>query len=111
MPPILGTKNSDIEYSLFGDMSRNFTIDRITGMITVSHPVDFEEFDGPLKENVRTLLLTLRARDWGTPSLYTDVPLYIYVEDVNDNPPVFEETYYNVSLPEDVNGGVPILQV
>lgn len=92
-------------------MSRNFTIDSYSGIIKINHPLDFEEFDGSMKENVRVILLTLRARDWGIPSLFTDVPLYIYVEDANDNAPIFEQNYYNISITEDVTGGVSILQV
>lgn len=92
-------------------MSKNFSIDSYSGIIKVNNPLDFEEFTGSFKENVRVILLTLRARDWGIPSLYTDVPLYIYVEDVNDNPPIFEQNHYNISVSEDVSGGVAILQV
>lgn len=39
------------------------------------------------------------------------MPLLIYVEDVNDNSPFFEYLFYNSSVPEDTEGGTPVLQV
>nr|XP_023023050.1 cadherin-23 [Leptinotarsa decemlineata] len=106
-----GTKNSEIEYELLGTMKDNFTIDSVTGVIQVKYPVDFENLKGTSKENVRILYLTVRARDWGSPSLFTDAPLLIYVEDVNDNKPMFEYTFYNKSVAENVPGATSILQV
>ncbi|KAJ8972931.1 hypothetical protein NQ317_011741 [Molorchus minor] len=106
-----GTKNSEIEYILFGEHKQNFTIDSITGEVKPKHPLDFERLKGSTKEHLRTLLLTLRARDWGTPSLFSDVPFFVYVEDVNDHAPMFEHIYYNKSVPETVQGGTSLLQV
>lgn len=106
-----GTKNNEIEYSLFGELSHNFTIDPSSGTIKPRTPIDFESLEGSSNENIRQLYLTVRARDWGTPSLFSDVPLYIYVQDVNDHAPLFEYTFYNKSVPEDISGGTSILQV
>lgn len=106
-----GTKNSEVEYSLLGEYSRNFSIDRTTGIIRVSQPIDFEELPGSLEDSDRILYFAVRATDWGVPRLYSDVPLSIYVEDENDNAPIFEETYYNASVTENVIGGTHILQV
>ncbi|KAJ8962164.1 hypothetical protein NQ318_018121 [Aromia moschata] len=106
-----GTKNSEIEYVLFGEHKQNFTIDSVTGDVKPKHPLDFEQLKGSPKEPLRTLFLTLRARDWGTPSLFTDVPFFVYVEDVNDHAPMFEQIYYNKSIPETTPGGTSILQV
>lgn len=44
-------------------------------------------------------------------SFCSEVPLLIYVEDVNDNSPFFEYLFYNSSVPEDTEGGTPVLQV
>ncbi|CAG9764225.1 unnamed protein product [Ceutorhynchus assimilis] len=65
-----GTQNSEVEYSLVGELHENFTIDRTTGEIYPKYPIDFESIEGPEEENVRILYLTLRARDKGSPSLY-----------------------------------------
>lgn len=107
----LGTKNSEIEYIVFGEWKQNFTIDSITGVIKPKHPIDFEKLNGSVNENTRTLSLTVRAKDWGRPSLFSDAPFYVYVEDVNDHGPMFEKVYYNKSIPEIISGGTSILQV
>lgn len=106
-----GTKNSEVEYTLFGEMKDNFTIDSVTGVIRPNKPLDFELVEGSPNENVRTIHFIVRGRDWGTPSLYSDVSLLIYLQDVNDNIPKFENTYYNASIPEIILGGSAVLQV
>lgn len=106
-----GTKNSEIEYQLFGEYQNNFTIDSISGEIKPKHAIDFEKLPGPLKENIRKLFLTVRAKDKGIPSLYSDVEVLVYVEDVNDNAPQFEYMYYNKSIAENVPSGTAILTV
>ncbi|KAJ3665071.1 hypothetical protein Zmor_000585 [Zophobas morio] len=106
-----GTKNSEIEYSVFGELGYNFTMDPASGVIKPVGPLDFELLEGSSSENIRQLHLTVRARDWGNPSLFSDVPLHIYVQDVNDHAPVFEYSVYNKSVPENIPGGTSILQV
>lgn len=106
-----GTKNSEIEYTLFGELYENFTINSHTGTIEPKYPVDFELLDGSSKENVRTLLLTIRAKDLGYPSLFSDVPLVVYVQDVNDNAPIFEYNFYNRTILENITEGTSILKV
>lgn len=65
-----GTKNSEIEYFLMGELHQNFTIEAKTGLVRPRNPIDFEYIEGPEEENVRILYLTVRARDMGSPSLY-----------------------------------------
>ncbi|CAG9827600.1 unnamed protein product [Diabrotica balteata] len=105
-----GTKNSEIEYELLGDLAENFTIDS-TGLISLKCPMDFESLQNSFSSSVYSVFLTVRARDWGTPSLFSDVPLLIYVEDVNDNTPVFENSFYNKSVAENSPSGTSLLQV
>lgn len=52
-----------------------------------------------------------RARDMGTPNLSSDVPLIIYLKDINDNAPAFERTSYKRNIPEDLAGGTSVVQV
>ncbi|XP_066157175.1 cadherin-23 isoform X2 [Euwallacea fornicatus] len=106
-----GTKNSEIEYLLMGELHQNFTISAKTGVIIPKQPIDFECIEGPEEENVRILYLTVRARDMGSPSLFSESSLLVYVEDVNDNPPIFEYYFYNTSIHENIDGGTPIMQV
>lgn len=110
-----GTRNSEVLYALVsGEFSRNFTIDSKRGAIKPAHPLDYEAL--PIKQRyketaIRPLKLTVRARDMGTPSLSSDVPLIIYLKDVNDNEPIFEHTLYKRSITEDLEGGTSVVQV
>ncbi|XP_044756938.1 cadherin-23 [Coccinella septempunctata] len=106
-----GTKNSEIEYTLFGELYENFTINAHTGAIEPKYPLDFELLDGSSKENVRTLLLTIRAKDLGSPSLFSDVPLVVYVQDVNDNAPIFEYNFYNKTILENITEGTSLMKI
>ncbi|KAI4457764.1 fat atypical cadherin-related [Holotrichia oblita] len=106
-----GTDNSKVIYTLYGEMARNFTIDRLDGTITPRNTLDFEQIPGPSEENVRQLKLIVRASDLGMPTLFSDVPLTIYIQDVNDHAPIFEKLFYNVTIPENTSSGVMILQV
>ncbi|KAL3277671.1 hypothetical protein HHI36_013017 [Cryptolaemus montrouzieri] len=106
-----GTKNSEIEYSIFGELYENFTINPQTGVIEPRAPLDFELLDGSSKENIRTLLMTIRAKDLGVPSLFTDVSLVIYVQDVNDNAPIFEYPFYNTTILENITEETSILKI
>lgn len=106
-----GTKNSDVEYSLYGEFKKNFTIDSMTGLIKPRYPIDFERIDGNGGANTRTINLKVRARDWGTPSLFTDAPLTIYVQDINDHAPYFEKDFYKKTVPENLPSESSILKV
>lgn len=110
-----GTRNSEVIYSLVSsEFSRNFTIDSKRGVITPAYPLDYEAL--PIKQGhketaIRPLKLTVRARDMGTPSMSSDVPLIIYLKDINDNAPAFERTLYRRSIHEDLAGGTSVVQV
>lgn len=106
-----GTKNSDVEYSLYGEYKKNFSVDSMTGIIKPRYPVDFEEIKSTADSNTRTINLKVRARDWGTPSLYTDAPLTIYVQDVNDHAPSFEKDFYKTTVPENIPSESSVLKV
>lgn len=96
------------------EFSRNFTIDPKRGIVTPIRPLDYESLpinQGHKEMIIRQLRLTVRARDLGTPSLTSDVPLIIYLRDVNDNAPVFERALYKRNIPEDLPGGTSIIQV
>ncbi|XP_026823898.1 cadherin-23 isoform X2 [Ooceraea biroi] len=110
-----GTRNSEIVYSLMSsEFSRNFTIDPKRGVVTPTHPLDYEALpinQGHKETFIRPLKLTARARDMGIPSLSSDIPLTIYLKDVNDNAPVFERTSYKKHIHEDLPGGTSVIQV
>ncbi|KAL0831494.1 hypothetical protein ABMA28_002291 [Loxostege sticticalis] len=106
-----GTKNSHIEYSIVGgEYKNNFTIDPNLGIITPKGGLDFEQIPGD-NSNIRPIHLTVRARDFGIPSLSSTVPVTIYVQDVNDHAPLFQQMIYKRSIPEDMPGGTSVLEV
>ncbi|XP_012996335.1 protocadherin gamma-B4 isoform X15 [Cavia porcellus] len=55
--------------------------------------------------------LTLTAIDCGDPPLSSTAQIHVLVTDANDNPPVFSQDIYRVSLPENVYPGTTVLQV
>nr|XP_012151364.1 PREDICTED: uncharacterized protein LOC105663916 [Megachile rotundata] len=44
-------------------------------------------------------------------NLSTSVPITIFIRDINDNPPIFEEESYEITLSENVTAGSRVLQV
>lgn len=75
-----GSSNSQVRYQIVdGDRNKNFSIDSITGEINPRSVVDFEKMSNE-KGDIRSFQLKVRAYDLGTPSLYSDVPVIIYVQ-------------------------------
>ncbi|KAG8193980.1 hypothetical protein JTE90_013674 [Oedothorax gibbosus] len=106
-----GSSNSQVRYQIVeGDRNKNFSINHSTGEIKPRDSVDFEKM-GNERGDTRTFRLKVRAYDLGTPSLYSDVPVVVYVQDVNDFPPVFIQPYYSKSIPEDIEPGTSVVQV
>ncbi|XP_072938602.1 cadherin-23 [Epargyreus clarus] len=106
-----GTKNSHIEYSIVGgDYKSNFTIDPNLGIVTPVGILDFEQIPGD-NSNIRPIHLTVRAKDFGEPPLSSTVPVTIYVQDVNDHAPLFQQMLYKRAIPEDMPGGTSVLEV
>ncbi|XP_016061076.1 PREDICTED: protocadherin gamma-B5 isoform X14 [Miniopterus natalensis] len=71
--------------------------------LILEKPLDREQ------QNYHRLILT--ALDGGDPPLSGTAELRIQVTDANDNPPVFKQDLYRVSLPENVPPGTTVLQV
>ncbi|ELU01385.1 hypothetical protein CAPTEDRAFT_135638 [Capitella teleta] len=98
--------NSMITYELLrtpGSHWEWFQINNRTGLVTTRSPVDCEMSSEPRLQVVAT--------DSGTPPLSTTVTVIIHITDVNDNQPVFDQSFYNVSIREDAALGSCILQV
>ncbi|XP_074740237.1 protocadherin alpha-8-like [Strix uralensis] len=63
------------------------------------------------RETVPVHRLVLTASDGGRPSLTGTMELVVSVLDVNDNAPQFNQSVYNVLLPEDAFAGTLVTQV
>lgn len=55
--------------------------------------------------------LVIEALDGGAPPLRSRLHVNVTVQDVNDNPPIFNQTRYTASVPENATVGTPILMV
>ena len=91
-------------------MDGNFTVDSVTGEVMTNGMVDFEKLT-PDQDGNRVFNLTVRAFDLGTPPMFSDAMIKVFVLDQNDNDPIFVEDYYRVSVPEDAKSGAQILTV
>jgi cadherin 23 len=106
-----GTENSVVRYRIVrGDTGGNFSIDVVTGEITPNGVINYENMMGDGDGN-RVFNLTVRAFDLGTPPLFSDAYVKVFVQDVNDFDPVFQESYYRVSLAEDSKSGAEVVAV
>uniref|UniRef100_A0A3P9L436 FAT atypical cadherin 3a n=1 Tax=Oryzias latipes TaxID=8090 RepID=A0A3P9L436_ORYLA len=85
-----------------GDPSLQFDIGFDTGVISVIHCLDYEV--------TSSYHLTVRATDYLT-GAHAEVDLGVFVQDINDNPPIFQKMSYSVILSETAMIGTPVLQV
>uniref|UniRef100_A0A672H9K0 FAT atypical cadherin 3b n=1 Tax=Salarias fasciatus TaxID=181472 RepID=A0A672H9K0_SALFA len=85
-----------------GDPSRQFDIGFDTGIISVIYPLDYE--------TTQYYRLTVKATDTLT-GAKSEVDVDIVMLDVNDNPPLFQNTSYSAVLPENSMIGTAVLQV
>ncbi|NXT86437.1 CELR3 protein, partial [Anhinga rufa] len=93
--------NGLVVYTLKGGEGK-FDIDT-SGLILLEKKLD--------RETQGFYNLTVIASDQGQPVLSTAISLTVIIEDVNDNPPVFSSSRYEVSVPEDEELGRALLTV
>lgn len=75
-------ENGTISYTLFDSSELEGLITLYSnGSLVVNSPIDYEQ--------VEVIELLVLARDHGTPSLSNNETVYIHIENVNDNSPVF----------------------
>ncbi|XP_069162090.1 protocadherin-like wing polarity protein stan isoform X3 [Procambarus clarkii] len=96
-------ENARITYSLSGESVPEFVIHPSTGAITTTKHLDREAQGG--------YLLTVTARDNGTPPLSDTTDVEITIVDVNDNAPAFSKPSYRASIPEDSSVGASVIQI
>uniref|UniRef100_A0A8C2W4Z1 Protocadherin-16 n=1 Tax=Chinchilla lanigera TaxID=34839 RepID=A0A8C2W4Z1_CHILA len=101
--PDQGT-NGQVTYSLApGTHTRWFSIDPTSGVITTATSLDYE-----LEPQPQVIVV---ATDGGLPPLASSATVSVALQDVNDNEPQFQRTFYNASLPEGTQPGTCFLQV
>ena len=73
---------------LFDEVNTNvFSINQDSGVMTLKNNIDEEEY--------RRFMVTVEAKDLGSPQpLSSVVPVFVIVEDVNDNQPIFGKQSY-----------------
>ena len=96
--------NAEIKYSIVGgNEHRHFTIDPLSGIISLAEPLDYER--------AREFYLTIQALDGGVPPLSNHAAVNISVLDSNDNPPVFTQASYSAAIREDAIIGETVLRL
>lgn len=72
--------------------ARLFSIDPVLGHLTLARRIDYE--------TAQRHSLVVSATDSGEPPQSANLTVLLEVQDVNDNPPVFERTEYAVTVSE-----------
>ncbi|XP_003369438.1 putative cadherin domain protein [Trichinella spiralis] len=89
-----------IAYHIYsGDPNGYFSIDGNTGEITVSKYLDHEE---------RSVILLNIQAVLGYPPSYNHSQVQVIVEDINDNAPLFDQSYAEISVMEDHEVGIAL---
>lgn len=94
----------EVTYGIIGDHRYlDFDIDTFTGQLTLSHTLDYE----------RQVSYTLNVMAWdgGNPARSSVVPVEVFVIDLNDNTPVWDQEVYAVSVVENATLGASVVQV
>ncbi|MGH0176874.1 UNVERIFIED_CONTAM: hypothetical protein FKN15_016909 [Acipenser sinensis] len=96
--------NSKVLYSFVDSAGGHFSINELSGIISLEKPLD--------REVQAMYSLTVRATDQGSPrKLSTVCSVVVSILDINDNPPVFEHREYAATVSEDITVGTQILRV
>ena len=92
--------NNVIKYTLRGNRSDIFRVDPESGELFVGGEVDWEEG--------ANFTIVVIATDLGDPALSAEAEIMIFIEDVNDQPPVFVPSSLNLSIFENSEPGVVV---
>ena len=95
--------NSEIVYSITSQVSLPFTINRQTGVVSVSGPVDFE--------TTESYTATVTAMNPNNATSTVSQTVTINVVNLNDNRPQFSQNPYTANLPENTAINVTVITV
>ena len=88
-------ENGTVTYSIASDEPLPFAIDSSTGVVTTIDTLD--------RESVDYYMFDIVASDNGVDIVQSSsIEITVDVTDINDNPPIFENTPYEIEIPEDV---------
>ena len=100
-----GEANGQFSVSLSGPGSSLLQYNATSSCIQLAIMLDRE---GNLGDSFEVMIT---VNDNGMPNLHSTTVLEIMITDVNDNPPVFTQTQYTASIPENTARGTPVLTV
>ena len=96
--------NSEIRYFIIGgDQSDRLQVDSITGEVQVARQLN--------REISSTLIVTIAARDLGSPALEDTIDIIIVLTDVNDYVPTFINLPYVGTVTEEVTAVAQVVTV
>ncbi|XP_066552585.1 protocadherin Fat 4-like [Amia ocellicauda] len=99
--------NVPVDYSISTvrpvDYTGFFTIDTGSGILSVVSELD--------REIVESVTINIQASQRDDALKTADATVVVNIEDVNDNEPTFDQTSYNVSIPENCPNDTTILRV
>ncbi len=96
--------NGRVSYTVAsGNEDGAFTLDAVSGILAVTRPLD--------RESQNHYALNVTASDHGIPPKSSWQVIHIQVEDINDNPPHFMHSLYEVSVQENAPAGTFVIKV
>lgn len=103
--------NGNVTYSLIKSIDQDsdrFTIEPLSGIVRTAEVFNREARTGVSATDYG---VTVKAEDQGSPSLAGFCTFRVRIEDINDNPPVFDFPSYLTSIEESSPIGKRVLQV
>uniref|UniRef100_T1JKF2 Cadherin domain-containing protein n=1 Tax=Strigamia maritima TaxID=126957 RepID=T1JKF2_STRMM len=89
-------QNGRLRYTIVaGDRNRNFLVAEDSGILRVAKQLDYE--------TKNMYVLTVQAEDGGNDARHDTATVTISISDVNDSPPIFVDSPYEVSVMENVS--------
>ena len=95
--------NAATTLSIVGGNTANAFSIQINGRLRVENVLDFESFS--------SYILSIRCADQGNPIRFDDVTAIINIRDCGEFGPVFNQTNYQFSVPENTNPGTEVGKV
>lgn len=95
--------NAVVTFELANSTDLPFSMNQMTGEVSLGQALDYEA--------VTSYEIPIIAMDGGSQPLFSTALLVINVSDLNDNPPIFSQDSYFVSIPENETIGLSVLQI